>query len=165
LKGRSTQGTWRLTVQDLAPGGTGNLNRWSLEFSAAGAVAAPIELKESLGTPIPDYPNPGIERTLAAAGTILVGSVEVFVDISHTYIGDLRVSLYSPVGTEAVLHNRAGGPTHDLVRMFTVANTPSLATLVGQPVAGSWRLKVVDNEAQDQGKLISWRVLIKPPAV
>ena len=96
---------------------------------------------------------------------MLVGSVEVFVDISHTYIGDLRVSLYSPAGTEAVLHNRAGGPTHDLVRTFTVANTPSLATLVGQPVAGSWRLKVVDNEAQDQGKLSSWRVLIKPPAV
>jgi M6 family metalloprotease-like protein len=164
LRGRSTQGAWRLVVQDLAPADTGRLNRWSLEFSAAGASPGPIELKESPGTPIPDHPHPGIERALAAMGPGLVGSVEVSVDIVHSWIGDLQVSLHSPAGTAVLLHNGTGGSDDNLVRTFTAANTPALAALAGQPAAGSWRLKVVDLAAQDQGKLNSWRVLIKPPA-
>jgi M6 family metalloprotease-like protein len=162
LRGRNAQGQWRLTVQDLAAADTGKLNRWSLELSAAAAVAAPIELKESPGTAIPDFPNAGIERALVATGAAKVGSVEVAVDISHTFIGDLRVALISPSGTEAVLHNKTGSSDDNLVRTCTAANTPALGTLAGQPAAGSWRLKVSDHEAQDQGKLNSWRVLIKP---
>lgn len=162
LRGRNAQGQWRLTVQDLAAADTGKLNRWSLEFSAAAPVAVPIELKESPGTPIQDFPNAGIERALAAAGATTVGSVEVSVDISHTFIGDLRVSLVSPAGTEVVLHHRTGASDDNLVRTYTAANTPALAALAGQPAAGPWRLKVADHEAQDQGKLNSWRVLIKP---
>ena len=84
------------------------------------------------------------------------------VDIAHSWIGDLRVSLVSPANAEVLLHNASGGSAKNLVRTFTVANTPGLATLVGKPSAGAWRLKVVDGAAQDQGKLNSWRVLIKP---
>ena len=162
LRGRSTHGAWRLTVQDLAPGDSGRLKAWSLEFSAAAAAVAPIELKESPGTAIPDHPSAGIERTLVTTSTAQVGGVEVSVDISHTWIGDLRVSVLSPAGTEAVLHDGAGGSDDNLVRTFTAANTPPLAALAGQPASGSWRLKVVDREAQDQGKLNAWGVLIKP---
>ena len=78
-------------------------------------------------------------------------------------IGDLRVSVVSPSGTEVVLHNRAGASDDSLVRTFTP--TPALATLVGQPATGQWKLKVVDLEKQDVGKLNSWRLLIKPAAV
>ncbi len=164
LRGRSALGAWRLTVQDLAPADTGRLNRWSLEFSAAGAALAPIELKESPGTPIPDHPAPGIERSLATTSTATVGSIEVSVDISHTWIGDLRVSLHSPAGTEVVLHDGPANNSDDnLVRTFTTANTPALSALAGQPAAGSWQLKIVDRAADDQGKLNAWRVLIKPP--
>jgi subtilisin-like proprotein convertase family protein len=163
LRGRSTKGAWRLMVQDLAPADIGILNRWWLAFSAAGSTLAPIELKEAAGTPIPDYPHAGIERALAATSTAQVGTVEVSVDIAHTWIGDLRVSLLSPAGTEAVLHDGGGGSDHNLVRTFTVANTPTLSGLAGRPAAGSWRLKIVDREARDEGKLNSWRLLIKPP--
>ncbi len=163
LRGRSLQGTWRLTVQDLASADVGQLNKWSLEFSTAAATGVvPIELKESPGAAIPDSPSPGIERTLLATGTAKVGSVEVSVDISHTYIGDLRVSLLSPAGMEVVLHDGAGGSDDNLVRTFTVATTAALSALAGQPAAGPWRLKVVDREAQDVGKLNAWRVVIKP---
>jgi M6 family metalloprotease-like protein len=164
LRGRSTHGAWRLTVQDLAPADTGRLNRWSLAFSGAGATNAPIELKESVGTPIPDFPHTGIERGLTTASTGQTGSVEVSVDIAHTWIGDLRVSLLPPSGAEVVLHDRVGGSDQNLVRTFTTATTPALSALAGRPVAGSWRLRVADQEARDDGKLNSWRVLIKPAA-
>jgi subtilisin-like proprotein convertase family protein len=60
------------------------------------------------------------------------------------------------------LHDHAGGSSDNLVRTFTPTNTPALGTLVGQEVSGTWRLKVVDSEAQDVGKLNSWGVVIKP---
>jgi subtilisin-like proprotein convertase family protein len=150
-------------VQDLAPADTGKLNRWWLEISVAATAVAPIELKETPGTPIPDFPNPGIERGLPTTSTMRVGGVEVSVDIAHTWIGDLRVSLQSPAGTEVVLHDGAGGSEHNLVRTFTATTTPLLASLAGQVVTGTWRLKVADRAAQDIGKLNGWRLLIKPP--
>ena len=163
LRGRSAQGIWRLLVQDLAPADTGRLVKWSLEFRAANQVGSDLELKEAPGTPIPDHPADGIERALTAAGGGTVGSVEVSVDIAHTWIGDLRVALVSPAATEVVLHEGSGGSQQNLVRTYTAANTPALTGLSGQPVAGSWRLRVVDQAPQDQGKLNSWRILIKAP--
>jgi subtilisin-like proprotein convertase family protein len=123
---------------------------------------APIELTESPGTPIPDFPHPGIERALPAAGPAKVAKIEVSVDIAHTWIGDLRVSLRSPSGKEVLLYEGDRSSTQNLVRTFTVANTMTLSGLAGEAVAGSWRLKVMDKEARDQGKLNSWKVLITP---
>ena len=163
LRGRNTQGTWQLRVQDLAPADVGTLNRWSLSLSSAASSVAPIELQESPGTLIPDAPHAGIERAMTAASTAQVASVEVSVDISHTWIGDLRVNLISPAGTEVPLHNGEGGSSDNLIRTFTTATTPSLATLAGQPAGGTWRLKIVDVEAPDAGKLNHWRLVVKPP--
>jgi M6 family metalloprotease-like protein len=162
LRGRSTLGVWRLTVQDLAPADVGQLNRWSLEIASATAVISPIDLQEAPGTAIPDAPGGGIERVLSTTATSRIGSVEVSVDIAHTYVGDLRVSLLSPTGSEVLLHDRAGGSADNLVGTFTPANTPTLGVLTGQSAAGAWRLRVVDSGAQDVGKLNSWRVLIRP---
>ncbi len=162
LRGRGTQGAWKLAVQDLAAADSGKLNSWGLDFTAEATTPGPVELKESPGAAIPDFPSAGIERPLANATAFAIGSVEVSVDVSHTYIGDLQVSLVSPAGSVIVLHDRAGGSTRDLAKTYTAATTPALAALAGKAAAGSWRLRIVDRAAQDQGKLNSWRVLIKP---
>jgi subtilisin-like proprotein convertase family protein len=151
-------------VRDLAPGDTGKLNQWSLEFLAAASAAAPIELTESPGLKIPDAPSGGIVRSLAATSAATIGSVEVSVDISHTWIGDLRVSVRSPSGTVAILHDGTGGSADNVVKTYTAANAPPLAALAGQPAGGTWQLNVVDTSAQDEGKLNTWKVLIKPSA-
>ena len=164
LRGRDAHGSWRLMVRDLAPGDTGKLNQWTLEISAAVAVLAPIELEESPGMKIPDAPSGGIVRSLASTSAATIGSVEVSVDISHTWVGDLRVSVRSPSGTEAVLHDGVGGDADNVVQTFTSANAPMLAALAGQPAGGTWQLNVVDRQAQDEGKLNTWKVLIKPSA-
>jgi M6 family metalloprotease-like protein len=161
LRGRSTQGTWQLAVQDLAPSDLGRLNRWWLEFTSAAGGSTAVQLQESPGTTIPDNMSNGIERTLSTVESGLVGSVEVGLDISHTYIGDLRVRLRSPSGTEAVLHDRIGGSNDNIARTYTVANTPSLAALAGQPIAGPWKLLVSDHEAADVGKLNRWSLTIR----
>ena len=100
--------------------------------------------------------------SIANGKAFAIGSVEVSVDISHMFIGDLQVSLVSPQGTAIVLHDGAGGSTRDLAKNYTAATVPKLATLASQPAAGTWQLRIVDRAAQDQGKLNSWRLVIKP---
>jgi M6 family metalloprotease-like protein len=161
-RGRSAQGAWRLLVQDLAAQDVGRLNRWALAFTAAAPVVGPVDVQEAPGVKIPDNTLAGIERTLAVAGNGRVGRVEVTVDITHPYIGDLRVSLVSGAGTEVVLHDGAGGSADNISATYTAATTSALAALAGQPLAGTWRLRVADRAAQDLGKLNRWRLLVQP---
>ena len=162
LRGRSTQGTWRLTVRDLAPADNGRLNRWSIDVAAGAAVAGPIDLSEAPGAPIPDHPNAGIERTLTTATALDVGSVELSVDIAHSWIGDLQIRLVSPAGTVVTVHDRADRDMQNLVRTYTTATASALAALHGPTPAGAWRLQIVDTAADDAGKLNRWRLVVRP---
>jgi M6 family metalloprotease-like protein len=161
-RSRNAQGVWRLDVKDLAPADVGRLNRWSIEITPSGAASSTIVLKESPGAVIPDNRSTGIERTLSTTSAGKVGDLEVAVEISHTYIGDLRVGLVSPAGTQVILHDRTGGQADNIVKTYTGATTPDIATLVGQPIQGNWRLRVSDHDAVDTGKLNSWQVTINP---
>ena len=147
-----------LWVQDLAAVDSGTLNRWELEITTrAGTV---IEVEESPGITIPDNNPTGIERTVNVTGSGQVQDLEVSVDITHTYIGDLTVTLLSPAGTQVLLHNRSGGSQDNLVRSFRFADTSSLQALHGQSLQGTWKLRVADLEAVDVGKLNHWGVKI-----
>ncbi len=162
FRGHSTQGDWRLSVQDLAPADVGVLNSWAVEFTTAGTPPGRVVLEDAPGTHIPDNDTAGIQRSLTSSAPGLVGSVEVSVDISHGYIGDLRVSLRAPAGTEVILHDETGGSGDNLVKTYTSATTPALGGLAGNPISGTWRLSVSDLAAQDVGKLNTWRVVIHP---
>ncbi|MBW7991254.1 MAG: M6 family metalloprotease domain-containing protein [Planctomycetes bacterium] len=162
LHGHSTKGDWRLLVQDLAPVDVGTLNRWALEFAAVTQPQGPVVLEEAPGTHIPDNDPVGIERSLSTSAPGNVGSVEVSVDITHTWIADLQISVRSPAGTDVILHEKTGGSADDVVKTYTVATTPALGSLAGQSISGDWQLRVSDRVGQDVGKLNSWRVVIHP---
>jgi subtilisin-like proprotein convertase family protein len=85
----------------------------------------------------------------------------VGIDITHTYIGDLRVTLVSPTGREVVLHGRLGGTTDNLVATYSSEPPSPLASLVGQPVQGLWMLKVVDLAWRDIGTLNKWSLEVR----
>ena len=158
LTGQPIQGDWVLWVQDLAAVDSGTLNRWELEITTrAGTV---IEVEESPGITIPDNNPTGIERTLNVTGSGQAQDLEVSVDITHTYIGDLSVSLIAPNGTRAELHERHGGDADNLIKTYTPVTTSGLASLRGQPVQGAWRLRLADLEARDTGKLNRWALKI-----
>src|SRR3546814_18153012 len=50
-----------------------------------------------------------------------LAETEVYVDITHSYIGDLRVDLVAPDGSVYKLHNRSGGSSNDIDKTYTVA--------------------------------------------
>jgi M6 family metalloprotease-like protein len=162
LHGHNTKGDWRLLVQDLAPADLGTLERWALEFCAVPQPQGPVVLEEAPGTHIPDDDPDGIRQSLSTNAPSNVGSVEVSVNITHTWIADLRISLQSPTGTDVMLHDETGGSADDVVKTYTEATTPALSNLAGQSISGEWQLHVSDHAGQDVGKLNSWRVVIHP---
>jgi subtilisin-like proprotein convertase family protein len=158
LLGQTVQGNWTLTVQDQAPSDTGTLNRWELEIAAS--AGAESEASESPGTNIPDNNPAGIERSLTINDNGSIKELAVAVDITHTFIGDLRVSLVAPSGTSINLHNQSGGGTDNLITTFDTANTTALQVLRGQAAQGAWKLRVADLAGQDIGKLNRWALRI-----
>lgn len=162
LVGQPVQGDWTLFIQDLAAADRGLLNRWDIEIS--GRQSTSIQIEETPGVTIPDNDPNGIERLLNTAGDGTIRDIAVSVDITHTYIGDLSVSLIAPNGTRIALHERSGGSADNLIKTYTLATTSALAALRGQPAQGAWRLHVADLEARDVGKLNRWSLKIERDA-
>jgi subtilisin family serine protease len=93
---------------------------------------------------------------LPVADAMSLKSIKVAVDIDHTYLGDLVVTLNPPVAMgipPIVLHDREGGDTDNLKRTYDAASVPSLTGCVGKKPTGTWTLEVTDKAAQDVGKI------------
>lgn len=103
---------------------------------------------------IPDNNPTGIESVINVPSSGTVFGTAVGVNITHTWRGDLIVSLTSPEGTEHLLHNRTGGSEEDLVQSWSVA------TFNGETMQGDWTLTVSDNAGLDVGTLNSWDLTI-----
>jgi subtilisin-like proprotein convertase family protein len=160
LRGGDMAGTWTLLVEDTAAQDVGVLNQWSLEIDAASA-AEPEHLaaEETVSVRIPDANASGIARVLEVSDGGAIREVAVSVDITHPWIGDLRVTLTPPGGAEPiVLHNLSGGSADNLIRTWRSQELPALAALRGHEPAGQWELRVADTVRQDQGKLNSWKL-------
>jgi subtilisin-like proprotein convertase family protein len=96
-----------------------------------------------------------------------VADLSVLVDLRHTFIGDLVVTLLPPTGAPVVLHDRSGGAGRDLRRTYNAATTPALARFAGASAKGQWALKVDDRAARDVGELTRFGLeltLAAPPA-
>jgi len=109
---------------------------------------------------IPDDNPAGIADDIQLTGQGDVGDVRIEVDIRHTYVGDLTVTLVAPNGTAVAVHRRNGGNQNDLRRSWSTSDTPALSALSGGPIAGTWRLHVRDEAAIDTGSLNGWKLAI-----
>ena len=105
---------------------------------------------------IPDNNVRGIKDKIICSDDFAITAIAISVDITHSYIGDLNITLISPSGTEVVLHDRLGGSANDLHSKFDVRSVPGLHALTGEPVNGEWLLHVQDLAAVDRGRLTSW---------
>lgn len=158
--GDMVQGEWQLIVADLARSDQGTLAGWGLTMAVE--KLARKSLARGLGPelPIPDNSPQGVAGTIqvAEAGTIL--HVDVTVDITHTWVGDLQLIFIGPSGREMVLHDRAGASRHDLKKTYSSRTDDVLRQLIGAELQGDWTLKVSDLAAQDTGILHGWKMEI-----
>lgn len=134
-----------------------------IQFTAgeAPAPSGPLKGEASPGLLIPDRDPAGVSDAIAIVGAGLVDSIAVTISIKHTWSGDLRLELVAPSGRSAILRNRVGGSIDDIEETFTSEPGAPLVSMLGQPVAGSWVLRVADLALRDVGRLERWAIEIE----
>ena len=134
--------------------GYGRLNAATAVALARPGDRSSVRIRRTYNTLIPDL---GIATAALEVGeTDLVDGITVYVDLEHTYIGDLVITLVPPQASglaPIVLHNRRGGATRDLRREFDRMTTPALAGIANLNALGTWTLKIEDRAAADAGLL------------
>ncbi len=145
-------GTYLLTITGVS-GSQTKTTTATLTVTASGSGSGSFS-HVSTDTPlaIPDNNAAGIASTITVADDITLTTLTAEVNITHTFIGDLIVTLVSPTGTEYVLHNRTGGAADNIHQTYTVTAAAGLGS------AGAWQLKAADRAGLDVGTLDSWTI-------
>jgi len=137
--------------------GYGRLNARTAVELARPQPQSGITISLTFDAPIPDLQT--VSFTLDVSDNTPVEALTVAIDLKHTYIGDLIITLQPPATTgvnKITLHNRAGGSTKDLKKTYDAVTTPALAAFVGKSCRGTWRLEIRDAAALDFGTLVSF---------
>jgi subtilisin-like proprotein convertase family protein len=116
---------------------------------------------------IPDNNPTGIRVYLDVPADAALASVDCYVNITHTFKGDLVVELTSPQGTTVRLHNRSGSSTNDIITWYDFETAPdgpgAMADFTGEWAEGQWELYVADLAGADTGTLHTWGLRLAFP--
>ncbi len=160
FEGSDPNGDWTLRVSDNASRDVGTLESWSLTLvTEDGTPTEPTEpsaerFEGQGGVAIPDNDPEGISSTANVTAT--EGTVTVEAAITHTYVGDLEVTVAH--GERSwTLHSREGGSDDDLALSVTLDATGN--AFEGDP-SGEWVLTVSDNANVDTGTIDGWAVVV-----
>jgi subtilisin-like proprotein convertase family protein len=148
------EGTWTLNVSDLYARDLGELIHWNLVVKPVGSAditeeTLPLEFENRRQALIPDNDTDGVKSYIDIDETGHIETLEVDVDIQHTYIGDLTITLMKG-GVSQVLHNREGGSSDNVLRTF---NTDAFK---GMALSGRWYLEITDGAHLDEGQRQGW---------
>ncbi|MET8788215.1 M4 family metallopeptidase [Streptomyces sp. NPDC004589] len=102
---------------------------------------------------IPDN-GPAVTSSITVSGRTgnAPSNLQVTVDITHTWRGDLVIDLLGPSGTAYRLKNASSSDSADNVQATYTVNASA------QTANGTWKLRVQDQAAQDVGRINSWKL-------
>ncbi|QNQ38677.1 S8 family peptidase [Streptomyces sp. CB00271] len=130
--------------------GTGSPNR--LLYVGPGGTTPPPGKKFENTTGYAINDNATVEAPVTVTGVTgnAPAALSVPVNISHTYIGDLKIDLVAPDGSVYNLKAYgSGGSSDNVVTTYTVNASSEVAN-------GTWKLRVSDNANADTGRINSW---------
>uniref|UniRef100_UPI0013008BF6 DUF4214 domain-containing protein n=1 Tax=Teichococcus vastitatis TaxID=2307076 RepID=UPI0013008BF6 len=128
---------------------------WEAQSTAANLSQATARNDAAIGL----ADNGRIEQSVQIADAIRVERAELTLDLRHDRVGDLRIALVSPSGTESVLLDRLGLGSYDPASnalTFTMGSTQFL----NEAAQGGWRLRIDDLAAGATGTLRSWSLTV-----
>jgi subtilisin-like proprotein convertase family protein len=110
--------------------------------------------------------------TVSDAESVLIGDLNISIDLTHTWVSDLTISLTSPSGTEVILMNGSCDDSDDIDVVFddggltfecsvfappavtgTLKPLNPLSSFISENSAGDWILTVLDVFDADGGSL------------
>ncbi|PWI30474.1 subtilisin [Flavobacteriaceae bacterium LYZ1037] len=135
---------------------------------------------------IPDGDIVGVTTTMTVASNVVITDLNVDIDISHTWVGDVTITITSPNGTSAVIFDRPGVPAStygcsgnnilatfddeatDPIETECEATEPAISGIFlpqnplsvfdGENTQGDWEITVSDSVGADSGTLNSWGI-------
>lgn len=123
-------------------------------------VSQQIGGKNHHSVAIPDHHRQGIKSAIAIAQTSTVQDIQVIVNITHDFLGDLEIYLIAPNNQQVLLQNRTLGRRTDLQKTYSVRSHPALRQLLSLSAQGQWQLWVIDYVPQDVGRLNNWELIL-----
>jgi lysyl endopeptidase len=170
---------WRITPQNICGTGTPST---PFSFTTISLICSFPNLA------IPDNDPDGVTDDLVITDNLAISDLNVFIEASHTYVGDLIFTLdHADSGTDMTLIDRpgflnqgfgcdgddiavtlddeAGSPVEeacaDSVPTISGTFTPHspLNAFDGENLNGTWRLSVSDRVSRDTGTLVQWCLL------
>lgn len=104
---------------------------------------------------IPDNAPAGITVNFEVTDGGVLAGVGLHLTLEHTYIGDLKVVLTHPDGTEAVVVNGSGGSTDNIDQSYGIdgITVADFMKFKNKSPVGTWKLTVIDGAAEDTGTL------------
>ncbi len=125
------------------------------------AAAASFAGEDAPGLVVPDDSTIGAETAITAdVPELAVQTVQVHLEIQHSWRGDLVVTLLSPAGESVpVVELLPEDSGLDLRGVYDVADFTA-----GSPGSGEWTLLLVDRGPGDVGTLEYWSIGINEAA-
>ena len=117
-----------------------------------------VEKEAFPGTPIPDLSPEGVLSSIYVPEDGLIKDIRVSVNIEHSYLRDLRITLFTPAGKHIVLHDRLARKDRSLVRTYNSGSVSGLRDYIGERVWGKWTLMVADLSKENKGFFHSWGI-------
>jgi serine protease len=117
-----------------------------------GGTSTGTTFSSTTAVAIPDN-GAAIESPISVTGRSgnAPSALQVGVDITHTYRGDLVIDLVAPDGSAYRLKSAASDSADNVNTTYTVNASSETAN-------GTWKLRVQDTAAQDTGTLNGWKL-------
>ena len=121
--------------------------------SGSGGSTGGTTFSNTTAVAVPDNGS-AIESSIAVTGRTgnAPSALQVAVDITHTYRGDLVIDLVAPDGSTYRLKSASSSDSADNVKTTYTVDASS------ETANGTWKLRVQDTAAQDTGTLNSWKL-------
>ncbi|NET37219.1 MAG: S8 family serine peptidase, partial [Cyanothece sp. SIO1E1] len=146
--------------------GYGKVNAFRAVQEAQRRLKRPTQVTQRIqgqnNTPvdIPDYNLRGATSRIRITESGLIKDIQVRVDLEHTFMGDLAISLIAPRGQVVLLQGRTLGRTTRLQKTYSLPTTPNLRPLINQSIGGRWQLRAVDHAQTNTGRINSWQLTL-----
>jgi subtilisin-like proprotein convertase family protein len=142
--------------------GFGRLNAATAVQLAQPSDGQRLSIVRRFDRALPDLQTVRVELEITEAS--MIDALSVHVDLLHTYVGDLVITLFAPpemAQAPIVLQERKGGNTRDLLRDFDATLVPDLALFHGKSARGIWTLEIQDRAERDDGTLRTFGLDLK----
>jgi subtilisin-like proprotein convertase family protein len=109
---------------------------------------------------IPDGDADGVVSDVQVSEAGILRDIQVNVDLTHAYLGDLELWLIPPSGQGILLQGRDLGRRTQIAARYSLQTTAVLQHLLGTSIQGRWQLQAIDLIPQDSGQIDRWQLVL-----